>query len=210
MPDAAGDVLKSMSKKDICLGVLALQGGFFKHIEMLQKSGCRSVMVREPDQLSDTDGLIIPGGESTTIGMLMERFGLLNVLRDKISSGFPVFGTCAGAILLSDRISGSDQVRIGGISMESERNAYGRQIESFEADLELSGIDQADRAFKGVFIRAPKFCDVSPELEILGRYENSPVLVRAGSMLAASFHPELTDDSRLHELFIQIVRESML
>ncbi|GAB6090975.1 pyridoxal 5'-phosphate synthase glutaminase subunit PdxT [Spirochaeta dissipatitropha] len=198
-----------MSNKDICLGVLALQGGFFKHSEMLLKLGCSSVMVREPDQLAGTDGLIIPGGESTTIGMLMERFGLMDVLRNKISSGFPVFGTCAGAILLSDRISRSDQIRIGGISMESERNAYGRQIESFEADLELAGIDQPDRAFKGVFIRAPKFSGVSPELEILGRYENSPVLVRAGSILAASFHPELTDDTRLHKLFIQIVQENL-
>ena len=190
------------SINDCRLGVLALQGGFYKHIEMLQQIGVQARTVKEPRDLESLQGLLIPGGESTTIGMLMDRFGLLTELRERIANGFPVFGTCAGAILLADEIEGSDQIRIGGLPVTVRRNAYGRQIESFEADLTISDIEREQDPLCGVFIRAPQILSCTDKVRILSRYEEMPVVVRSESLLAATFHPELTRDDRLHRYFI--------
>ncbi|AFG37717.1 pyridoxal 5'-phosphate synthase glutaminase subunit PdxT [Spirochaeta africana] len=185
------------------LGVLALQGGFYKHMEMLRSMDAEAVAVKEPRDLAGLQGLLIPGGESTTIGMLMERYGLMAALRTQMAQGFPVFGTCAGAILLSDEIENSTQTRIGGLPITIRRNAYGRQVESFEADLVIQGIAPEDTPLRGVFIRAPIILACADTVEVLSSYEGYPTVVRAGSLLAATFHPELTSDDRLHRYFIQ-------
>lgn len=185
---------------NIRLGVLALQGGFQKHIAMLQRIGCSVTAVKESADLTDLHGLLIPGGESTTIGMLMERFGVLLPLRAAISTGFPVFGTCAGAILLADRVENSSQITIGGLPVTVRRNAYGRQIESFETDLQIRTIAE-QYPQRGVFIRAPQIIAYDDTVTVLSTYENSPVVVRHGNLLAATFHPELTNDDRLHTYF---------
>ncbi len=193
----------SDSYNQIRLGVLSLQGGFHKHIQMIQKIGALAFPVKEPKDLVDLHGLLLPGGESTTIGMLMQRFGLLDELPAKIAAGFPVFGTCAGAILLSDTIENSDQIRIGGLPVQTRRNAYGRQVESFEADLDIRGVTDGQPSLRGVFIRAPQFLHCSKTVEILCRHEGLPVVVQKDSLLAATFHPELTQDDRLHRYFIE-------
>ena len=191
------------------VGVLSYQGGFGKHLERLEEIGVESRAVRDLESLAAVDALIIPGGESTTIGMLMERFGLLEGVRRRIEDGFPVFGTCAGAILLADEIEGSDQPRIGGIAMTVRRNAYGRQIESFEADVRSADPGSAASAigerFHGVFIRAPQILSVDSGVEVVLVYEEQPVLVRSANLLAATFHPELTGDTRIHRFFLEEV-----
>lgn len=166
-------------------------------------------MVRTQQQLDEVDALIIPGGESTTIGMLCERFGLLDAIRNRIESGMPVLGTCAGAILLSKTIEGSEQVRIGSLDMTIRRNAYGRQRESFEGEITLSGnFDNPDRSFAGVFIRAPRIVSVEdPLIAAEGTIGTEPVLVRRDRIWAATFHPELTDDRRVHAAFVRAATE---
>ena len=163
---------------------------------MLATLGAEPVEVRKPDQLRDLDGLVIPGGESTAIGRLVRLYGLEDAIR---SFERPVFGTCAGMILL-------DRSHLGMIDVDVARNAYGRQVASFEADLELEG---DDRALRGVFIRAPRVQDVGPEVEVLAELDGEPVLLREGRMIVASFHPELTGDTRVHERFLALVREEM-
>ncbi|MFP4642955.1 MAG: pyridoxal 5'-phosphate synthase glutaminase subunit PdxT [Spirochaetales bacterium] len=193
-------------------GVLSFQGDFARHESTLLHAGVNVVGVRTPEQLANIDALIIPGGESTTIGMLCERFGLLREIVDRIDHGMPVFGTCAGAILLAEHIEESDQPRIGGLEMRIRRNAYGRQRESFERNVSLSaefatemavatGESETD-SFSGVFIRAPRITDVSDEVEVLARDGDDPVLVRKGHIWASTFHPELTGDSRIHRTFL--------
>src|SRR3954452_4504087 len=161
---------------------------------MLRKLGAEAVEVRKPEQLGDLDGLVIPGGESTAIGRLVRLYGLEEAIR-----GFeqPMFGTCAGMILL-------DREHLGLVDLEVARNAYGRQVASFEADLELAGDAEP---LRGVFIRAPRVADAGPGVEVLAELEGEPVLLRDGRVLVASFHPELTDDSRVHERFLDLVRE---
>src|SRR2546423_3887063 len=177
------------------VGVLAVQGNFREHAAMLRRLGAQVVEVRKPEQLSGLDGLVIPGGESTAIGLLIRKYGLEEAIRrfDR-----PLLGTCAGMILV-------DRDHLGLADFGVERNAYGRQVASFEADLELAG---AEEPLRGVFIRAPRMTDVGPEVEVLAEHEGRPVLVRDGNVVAASFHPELTDDTRVHELFLQAVGEA--
>jgi 5'-phosphate synthase pdxT subunit len=175
------------------IGVLAVQGDFREHAAMLRRLGADPVEVRKPEQLDELDGLVIPGGESTTITRLMRLYGLEEALRrfDR-----PVFGTCAGMILL-------DREHLGLVDLETRRNAYGRQVASFEADLALAG----GGSVRGVFIRAPRVAEVGPDVEVLAELDGEPVLLREGRFLVASFHPELTDDTRVHELFLELVRE---
>ena len=177
------------------VGVLALQGAFREHARALRAAGADVVEVRLPEQLDGLDGLVIPGGESTTITKLAALYGLDDAIR-----GFegPVFGTCAGMILV-------DRSHLGLADFEVDRNAYGRQVASFEADLELNG---EERPFRGVFIRAPRVRDVGPGVEVLAELDGEPVLLRDGRVLVAAFHPELTDDSRIHERFLELVTEA--
>jgi 5'-phosphate synthase pdxT subunit len=179
------------------IGVLALQGNFREHAAMLARLGVDAVEVRKPEQLQGLDGLVIPGGESTAIGRLIGLYGLEEPLRRFQGS---VFGTCAGMILLA-REGLLAQVDIG-----VERNAYGRQVASFESDLVLDG---ETAPLRGVFIRAPRVVDVGPQVEVLAALDGEPVLLREGKYIVASFHPELTDDSRVHERFLDLVREEM-
>jgi len=176
------------------IGVLALQGAFREHIAMLRRLGVEAVEVRLPEQLDGLEGLIIPGGESTTMMRLMTLYGLDDAIR---SFPGPIFGTCAGMIVL-------DRERLGLIDLVVERNAFGRQVASFEAPLEIEGEDEP---FTGVFIRAPWVADAGPNVAILAQVDGHPVLAREGRILVASFHPELTDDTRVHERFLELVRE---
>jgi 5'-phosphate synthase pdxT subunit len=178
------------------IGVLAVQGNVREHAAMLRTLGTEPVEVRKPEQLRDLDGLVIPGGESTAIGRLVRLYGLEEAIR---SFEQPVFGTCAGMILL-------DRSHLGLMDVDVARNAYGRQVASFEADLELEG---DDRPLRGVFIRAPRVRDAGPEVEVLAELDGEPVLLREGRLLVASFHPELTGDTRVHERFLDLVREEM-
>jgi 5'-phosphate synthase pdxT subunit len=178
------------------VGVLAVQGNFREHAAMLRRLGAEAVEVRKPQQLDGLDGLIVPGGESTTFMRLMRLYGLDEAVRE---FGGPIFGTCAGMIVL-------DRNHLGLIDLEVDRNAYGRQVASFEADLELAG---ETSPLRGVFIRAPRVRDVGPDVEVLAEQDGVPVLLRQGRLLVAAFHPELTDDARVHELFLQAVQEEM-
>ncbi|HUX21600.1 MAG TPA: pyridoxal 5'-phosphate synthase glutaminase subunit PdxT [Spirochaetia bacterium] len=183
------------------VGILGLQGDFEKHFKVVERIGATPRIVVSPKEIEGIDSLIIPGGESTTMGKLMVNFRLLEPLRERVRSGMPVFGTCAGMILLATDILGSDQPRIGLLDVEVSRNAYGRQIESFEADVPVSFIPEPVR---GVFIRAPKITRLGSGVETLGRFEEAPVLIRQKNILACSFHPELTQETRIHEYFLSM------
>ncbi|KGE73748.1 pyridoxal 5'-phosphate synthase glutaminase subunit PdxT [Spirochaeta lutea] len=186
------------------IGVLALQGGFAKHLQMVSSLGVTAVPVRSEEELGTLDGIILPGGESTTIGMLLERRGLLAPLKEKIAGGMPVFGTCAGMILLAETIEHHHQSHIGLMDITVERNAYGSQVESFEADLEVD-LYGVSHNLRGIFIRAPRIVRAGINVEVLSRFSHAPVLIRQKNMLAASFHPELGSDPILHEFFISHV-----
>jgi pyridoxal 5'-phosphate synthase pdxT subunit len=176
------------------IGILALQGNFREHAAMLRRLGADPVEVRKADQLAGLDGLVLPGGESTTFMRLMRLYGLDEALR---AFDEPVLGTCAGMIVL-------DRNHLGSVDVEVDRNAYGRQVASFEADLALAGEEEP---LRGVFIRAPRGREVGPEVEVLAQLAGEPVLLRQGRFLVASFHPELTDDTRVHERFLELVEE---
>ena len=178
------------------IGVLALQGAFREHPRALRRAGADVVEVRLPEQLDGLDGLVIPGGESTTIAKLASLYGLDEAIR---SFDRPVFGTCAGMILV-------DRAHFGLADLEVDRNAYGRQVASFEADLSLDG---DERPFRGVFIRAPRVREAGQDVEVLAELDGEPVLLRDGRVLVAAFHPELTDDPRVHERFLELVTEAM-
>lgn len=180
-------------------GVVSFQGDFAEHIGTFDRLGISCVRVRRPEELTGLAALVIPGGESTTIGMLMQRSGLFAAIRPFVEAGGCVFGTCAGAILLSRRIIGLDQDSLALLPVDVERNAYGRQIDSFTAPVAVPQL--GTQPVPGVFIRAPIFRDPAPELEVLGSLDGAPVLVRSGRVLAATFHPELTRDNRVHALF---------
>jgi len=184
----------------VTIGVLALQGDFALHLEHLRRCGAAACIVRSADEVSACGGLVIPGGESTTIGKLMHRMGLLPLLEQRIAGGMPVYGTCAGAILLARVVVDSNQPRIGAMDIDVARNAYGRQVDSFEADLLAPVLGR--EPVRGVFIRAPIIETVGPAVEVLARFEGRPVLVRERNMLAGTFHPELTDDLRIHRYFV--------
>jgi len=187
------------------LGVLALQGDVEKHMQAAERAGATAVTVRTPEQLAAVDALILPGGESTTQGMLLERYELMEPLRRRLVSGMPALGTCTGLILLAREIVGSKQPRIGVLDVAVERNAYGRQVDSFEADVPAPAL--GDPPLRAVFIRAPVIQRVGPEVEVLAAVEGQPILVRQDRILGCAFHPELTEDARVHALLVQMARE---
>jgi len=194
------------------IGVLALQGDVREHQRALESAGVRSVPVRRRSELEQVDGLVIPGGESTTIDKLLGIFELRDPLRAMLREGLPAYGSCAGMILLADRVldGTSDQQTLGGIDMTVRRNAFGRQVDSFETDLTITGVEGP--AMPAVFIRAPWVESVGEKAEVLATVSSGPaagriVAVRQGFLLATSFHPEITGDPRVHELFVSIVRK---
>jgi pyridoxal 5'-phosphate synthase pdxT subunit len=188
------------------IGVLALQGDVREHLIALASADALARPVRRPEELAEVDGLVIPGGESTTMSKLATLFGMLEPLRERVRAGLPVYGTCAGMILLADKILDprSGQESIGGIDMIVRRNAFGRQNESFEAAVEVAGIEGGP--VEGVFIRAPWVESVGAQAEVVAEHGGHIVAVRQGNALATSFHPELTGDHRVHALFVDMVR----
>jgi pyridoxal 5'-phosphate synthase pdxT subunit len=196
------------------IGVLALQGDVREHMAALQEQGARALAVRRPEELAAVDGIVLPGGESTTIVKLADRFGLLEPLREAVRAGLPAYGSCAGMILLADRIldAPADQETVGGMNVTVRRNAFGRQVDSFESDIELHGIPGGP--MHAVFIRAPWVEEAGDGVEILGRVvggaaDGRIVAVRQGNLVATSFHPELTGDRRVHALFVDMVRTAV-
>jgi 5'-phosphate synthase pdxT subunit len=192
--------------------VLALQGDVREHLVALGRAGARGRPVRRPEELAGLDGIVLPGGESTTMDKLMRAFEVRDPLRAALRAGLPAYGSCAGMILLADRVldGKADQETLGGIDMTVRRNAFGRQVASFEGDVHLDGV--GDEPVHGVFIRAPWVEDVGESVEVLARVEDGEaagriVAVRQGSLLATSFHPEMTGDGRVHELFVRIVED---
>jgi pyridoxal 5'-phosphate synthase pdxT subunit len=194
-------------KEDVTIGILALQGDYEAHRKVLkERLGVTARLVRDAGELADVDGLIIPGGESTTIGKLLDRQALSEPLRDRARQGMPLYGTCAGLILMAREIEGSDQPRLGLLDIKVARNAFGRQIDSFEADIPVPQI--GPEPVRGVFIRAPYVSESSPSVDVLGRYEDKVVAVRQGNLLGSAFHPELTDDPRFHAYFVEMVSKA--
>ena len=189
---------------DRLVGVLALQGAFVAHQRALEGVGARTRQVRQPADLVGVDALVIPGGESTTMSKLLSTSGLFDDIKALLSDGLPVFGTCAGMILLASQVldGRADQLSFGAIDMSVQRNGYGRQVDSFETDLDVAGFDQP---FHAVFIRAPKVISIGANVEVLAEYDGVPVVARQGQIMVASFHPELTHDARLHARFLQEV-----
>ena len=183
--------------------MLCLQGDFERHGSMLENLGAKVSYVRRVEEIDRIDALVIPGGESTTIGKLLTRFALMEPLRGRIQSGMPVYGTCAGLILLAKQNTDPHQYRLGVLDIDVERNAYGRQVESFEADIPLRFAGGA--SFRGVFIRAPQITRIGESVEVLAKFEDHPVLVRSNAILAGSFHPELTGDLRIHKFFFEML-----
>lgn len=188
------------------IGVLALQGAIAEHIRSLESAGAEAVAVKRTEELQDLHGLVIPGGESTTIGKLMRKYGFMDAVRDFAAQGKPIFGTCAGLIILANEIEGQEEAHLGLMNMTVARNAFGRQRESFETDLDVKGIDNPIRA---VFIRAPLIKSVGAGVEVLSTYKDEIVTARQGQFLAASYHPELTDDFRLHAYFLEMAKEAV-
>ena len=191
------------------VGVLALQGDFREHVAILRSIGASPVEVRTPEELADVDALVIPGGESTTIGRLATLYGLIEPIRDRCAAGMPVLGTCAGMIFLASSTVEGDQPQLGVLDATVRRNAFGRQVDSFEANLDVAGFDEPMHA---VFIRAPWIDKVGGDVDVLAEVMDPlgvthPVLVRQGRILATSFHPELTGDTRLHELLVSLIDE---
>ncbi|TQK71475.1 pyridoxal 5'-phosphate synthase glutaminase subunit PdxT [Nocardioides sp. SLBN-35] len=186
------------------IGVFALQGDVREHLATLAGLGADAFPVRRPTELERCDGLVLPGGESTTMAKLARTFELLEPLRARVREGMPTFGTCAGMILLADRIEGgtSDQETIGGLDVTVRRNAFGRQVDSFEADLPFTGLADPVHA---VFIRAPWVERTGPEVEVLAEAQGHPVAVRQGHLMATSFHPEVDGDGRVHRYFLDLV-----
>ena len=196
------------------IGVLALQGDVREHLDALRDQGAEAVPVRRESELAGIDGLVIPGGESTTIEKLLRAFALFEPVRERLRAGLPAYGSCAGMILLADRIVGAPpgQTTLGGLDITVRRNAFGRQVDSFETDLDVVGID--GDPVHAVFIRAPWVEDVGPGAQVLAAVGDGPaagriVAVRQGGVLATSFHPEVTGDMRVHRLFVQIVRDAL-
>jgi 5'-phosphate synthase pdxT subunit len=196
------------------IGVLALQGDFVEHQAVLRRLGVDAPQVRTPDELRGLDGLIVPGGESTTFCRLMQDYNLYDPLRAVVKAGLPVWGTCAGLIVLAQRVGDLESPTLEALDISARRNAYGRQVDSFEADVSIPALADASRPFHAVFIRAPVIDETGAGVEVLaslppdGRpFSGSPIAVRQGSLLATSFHPELTDDVRFHGYFLEIARQ---
>jgi 5'-phosphate synthase pdxT subunit len=199
LPSAVGDTRTLTARA----GVLGLQGDFAEHLATLDRLGVQSVDVRRPEQLDEIDALIIPGGESTTIGKLAHQYGILEKLRDRVSEGMPVWGTCAGAIFIAKDVPGHPHPLASLMDMTVERNAFGRQVDSFEADLDVKPLGAPP--FHAVFIRAPRISRVGPAVEVLATLRDGTVVAaRQGRLLATSFHPELTKDERFHRYFLSL------
>jgi 5'-phosphate synthase pdxT subunit len=188
---------------DIAIGVLGLQGDVDEHLSALARAKANGVRVKTPEDLARVDGLIIPGGESTTVGAMLERFGLAEPIKERAKRGMPIWGTCMGMIVMAGKIAGAQQPALGLLDIEVKRNAFGRQIESAEVPLEITGFN--GKPFPGVFIRAPWIERTWGDAKILARLEDHGVMVRQGNRLGTSFHPELTDDLRLHRYFLGMV-----
>jgi 5'-phosphate synthase pdxT subunit len=186
------------------IGVLALQGDVEKHAQAVERAGGEPVEVRTAEALAEVDALVLPGGESTTQGKLLERYDMMEPLRQRTASGMPVLGTCTGLILLAREILGSDQPRIGALDVDVRRNAYGRQVDSFETEVEVPPLGEAP--MQAVFMRAPVIERVGPEVEVLASVQGKPVLVRQDRILGCAFHPELTEDTRIHEWLVRMAR----
>ena len=189
------------------VGILAIQGDFHEHILALDHLGVESLEIRLPQQLDEIDGLIIPGGESTTIVQLIDIFGFREVLVERVKKGMPVWGTCAGMIVIADKLKDHRPEPLHLMNIEVSRNAFGRQVDSFETDLEIKGIEGPP--YHAIFIRAPVVTELREDVEVLAGLEDGrPVAVRQDNMMATAFHPELTDDTRVHELFVRMVEGS--
>ena len=188
------------------IGVLALQGAFREHQRLLAACGVEAVQIRKPEELAQIDGLIIPGGESTTIGKLMVQFGLDKAIQAAAGQGMPVFGTCAGMIMMAKGVKGRPQFSLGLLDVDVERNGFGRQVDSFEADLEIPAL--GEKPYHAVFIRAPFVAGAEADVEILAEYAGRIVMVRQGNFLGTAFHPELTDDLRIHQYFKQMIEKA--
>jgi len=182
------------------IGILALQGNVREHAKILNRLNAEPVLVKLPEDLDSVDGLIIPGGESTTIGLLMEKYGLTKAIKEKSKSGLPIYGTCAGAILLANDIIGSKQPKLGLLNISIERNAFGRQLDSFEANLNTKFGN-----LKGIFIRAPTIKN-SNGAEVLAKYNDVPVMIRQNNILLTTFHPELANEVKVHKYFLGMVK----
>ena len=210
-PATSGSRAPASDRERALIGVLALQGDFAEHIASLRAcgvEGIEAVEVRTLEQLAVVDGLIIPGGESTTIARLLIAFGLMEPLRDRIRAGLPAWGTCAGAIMLANEVPNLDRPPIAAMDITVERNAFGRQIDSFEADLDIAGMEGPP--LRAVFIRAPVITRAGAGVEVLSRIEDGRIVAaRQGRLLATSFHPELTADHRMHALFARMVLGAM-
>jgi pyridoxal 5'-phosphate synthase pdxT subunit len=185
------------------IGVLGLQGDVEEHLAMLERCKVEAIRVKTPEELRAVDGLIIPGGESTTVGAMLDRFGLKKPLLDRVKKGMPVWGTCMGMIVMGENVIGSDQPTLGLLHIDVKRNAFGRQVESAEVPLDIEGL--GGKSFPGVFIRAPWIEAARAGAKIIATLDGKGVMVRQGKLLGTSFHPELTDDPRIHKLFIDLV-----
>jgi 5'-phosphate synthase pdxT subunit len=183
------------------VGVIAIQGDFDKHLDSLRAIDAEGVEVRTPEDLAGADRIIIPGGESTTVGMLMERFGLGQAIREKAAQGAPVWGTCMGMILMAHEVEGRSQYTLDLLDITIRRNAFGAQVHSFEDQVAITGMDST---VTGVFIRAPIVTQLGKGVECLGEYDGKVVAVRSGNLIGTSFHPELTADRRMHEWFVSL------
>ncbi|PEQ54972.1 pyridoxal 5'-phosphate synthase glutaminase subunit PdxT [Bacillus cereus] len=189
------------------IGVLGLQGAVREHVKSVEASGAEAVVVKHIEQLEEIDGLILPGGESTTMRRLIDKYAFMEPLRTFAKSGKPMFGTCAGMILLAKTLIGYEEAHIGAMDITVERNAFGRQKDSFEAALSIEGVGED---FIGVFIRAPYVVEVADNVEVLSKHGDRMVAVRQDQFLAASFHPELTDDHRVTAYFVEMVKEAKM
>ncbi|KOP78017.1 pyridoxal 5'-phosphate synthase glutaminase subunit PdxT [Cytobacillus solani] len=189
----------------IKIGVLGLQGAVREHVISIEACGAEAIVIKRKEQLDEIDGLILPGGESTTMRKLIDKYDFMRSLKEFAELGKPMFGTCAGLILLAKNIVGYDEPHIGVMDVKVERNSFGRQKESFEADLDIAGVAED---FQAVFIRAPHIVQAGGNVEILAKHKERIVAAREGNILGCSFHPELTDDHRLNGYFINMVKEA--
>ena len=187
------------------VGVLAYQGDVREHLAALEAVGAAPVEIRRVEELEAVDGLVVPGGESTVIGKLADRYGLLEPLRRRVAAGLPTFGTCAGLIFLAREVEGPPQHLLGALDVRVRRNAFGRQVASFEAEVDVKGVDGGP--VSGAFIRAPWVAEAGPEVEVLAEVDGKVVAVRQGNLLATAFHPELSGEVRLHRWLVDLIAE---
>lgn len=197
-----------MAGRGLTVGVLALQGAVREHLQMIESCGVRASAVKRPSGLDGVSALVIPGGESTTIGKLIDEYGFAGPIRSMAEEGKPIYGTCAGLIIVAKHVKGRHATLLGLADVTVERNAFGRQVDSFEVDLPISGIEDEDRPFRAVFIRAPVIEETGPGVTAMAAVEQGVVMARDRNILLGAFHPELTDDTRVHRYFLDMVKAS--